>query len=1239
MRISLRPSSATTMTARTHVPMSSSWLLVLTSLASFSRAITFNSIPDASLDTSQLGRVGIAGDFSGISLYQYEGQTEQPSNTNGSEQLLARLPNGAFQSLLEADASIQTMCVFQGQVILGGNFTSLGGVQSPGIASFDPDTSKVTQIANLSGQVNSLLCDDSAGKVYVGGSFRAVDSTNAITWLASKAWASLPFAGFNGPVTSIAKAPSGNIIFGGSFTGLGNTSTPSTPDGQVINLSTATIEADQSTSAAGFSDPSNIVCQTGGVDGAGSTWLLEDSTPGAFRATFNVGFEPTKLRLYNTHQDGRGTKTWRFTAQPINGILNFTYIDPATNQNLTCTSECPLSDDPSVKFQDFHFVNTIGMNGFRIDVSAWYGNGGGLDGIQLFQNDIFAYAVNDLNEPSCANTTTPSKATTTGTWTVTPSGQSNSQYLSARLPKPVDADAASVVLYPDIKESGEYIIKLYTPGCLQDNTCLSRGQVSVSGTLSSSGVNQTMPTKVLFQTNEFEKYDQLHIGSVDASSDSFRPSITMTPVAGQSDSIPGDDFVMVAQRVGFELINSTGGLNSLFEYDPSQTSINSSDFSTSAFIKFGSTFTSNSAVASLVATNDRTFVGGNFTADNVRNIAAIDNDGQTVPLDGGLNGEVMSMYLSQDQLFVGGRFNNTQNGSTSGLANVAVYDSSSNEWTPLGAGVDGAVASIVPSTLNLSGSAAEDVITLTGDFTQLLAFGDNTAAEAKGFAVWVKSRSNWLQNLDGPIPFLAGILSTSVAVSDNETLYAGSVSSQVLRASGTVTLSEELGNFPIKIQPASTSTNSTSGSTQHASVANSTTVAGVVTGAFYEDDNGKNVTVLGGHFAASASNGSTIHNLAFIDGADSNAVTGLGTEISEDSVFLALTLQGNNVFAGGRVNGTIQGSTINGLLSYNLASMSFNAQPPALGGSNVVVSSITLRPNSGDIYVGGTFDKAGSLPCPSVCLFSTDSSQWNRPGFELDGDVNDMMWSTDTVLYAGGNLTISNSGAFLASYDASSSHWSEFPGASDLPGPVTALTPANRERNQVWATGTQPDGSTYLMKYDGSTWKSAGVELGARTQISSLQMFTVNDAHDSSDTLDSNQVLMMTGSVDIPGFGTASSAIFNGTTVQPYALTSSTDSPTGSISRVFVQHENFFTSAGNTDMPLVFVALIGLAISLGVMVLIVLAGLALDRYRKKREGYIPAPTSMFDRGSGMQRIPPHELLQSLGQGRPGAPHV
>lgn len=74
-------------------------------------------------------------------------------------------------------------------------------------------------------------------------------------------------------------------------------------------------------------------------------------------------------------------------------------------------------------------------------------------------------------------------------------------------------------------------------------------------------------------------------------------------------------------------------------------------------------------------------------------------------------------------------------------------------------------------------------------------------------------------------------------------------------------------------------------------------------------------------------------------------------------------------------------------------------------------------------------------------------------------------------------------------------------------------------------------------------------------------------------------------------------------------------------------------------MRVAFVILIGLAIALGLILLLVLAGIVLDRIRKRREGYSPAPTSMIDRGSGMSRIPPHELFESLGQGRSGAPHI
>jgi hypothetical protein len=66
-----------------------------------------------------------------------------------------------------------------------------------------------------------------------------------------------------------------------------------------------------------------------------------------------------------------------------------------------------------------------------------------------------------------------------------------------------------------------------------------------------------------------------------------------------------------------------------------------------------------------------------------------------------------------------------------------------------------------------------------------------------------------------------------------------------------------------------------------------------------------------------------------------------------------------------------------------------------------------------------------------------------------------------------------------------------------------------------------------------------------------------------------------------------------------------------------------------------FVVLIALAIALGLIFLLVIGGVLAERIRRRREGYRPAPTASFDRNNGMQRIPPEQLLGSLGQNRTG----
>ena len=361
------------------------------------QGVNYTTVPLPDLDLSSLGQVALTGDFDSISLYTYVQQSEDAFKTNGTQSLITQLPNGDFATTAAADGYIKALCPFIMQsgklagVVVGGNFTELGGIRAPGAAMYDTTTGNIIPLNGLNGTINAVLCDQDTNTVYVGGQFLGLNSTNALAWVGMSGWATLPFQGFNGPVNTIIKEASGNIIFGGSFTGLGNATTvmPEQLDQQVINIASANISSSSNSSTVGFDNPSNIVCKTNGLGGPGNSWLLEDNSPGWWRADMNFGYVPSLLRIWNTHQDGRGTQTFRFTAMPINGIMNFTYKDPDTGVDNHCDALCPLSAKQSVPYQDFRFINNVGMSAFRIDISAWYGQGAGLDGIELFQNGNF----------------------------------------------------------------------------------------------------------------------------------------------------------------------------------------------------------------------------------------------------------------------------------------------------------------------------------------------------------------------------------------------------------------------------------------------------------------------------------------------------------------------------------------------------------------------------------------------------------------------------------------------------------------------------------------------------------------------------------------------------------------------------------------------------------------------------------------------------------------------------------
>lgn len=1126
------------------------------------------AVPSPDLDLSGLGRVAIAGDFDAIALYSYQGQTASSLISNGSQSLLTRLPDGSFQNIGAADAYISAMCPFVKKdgslvgVVVAGNFTSLGGVEASGIALWDPKTLVISPLPGIDGRVNSLLCDSSSGTVYVGGSFSGANSTNAIAWVSG--WTNLPFSGFNGPVNAITKAPNGNIVFAGDFSGLGNASTPKVANDQIVNIASANIAADGSSTQDGFSDPKSIVCKNG-AGGAGNTWLLANNRPGSYRAQFGFGFTPTLLRLYNTNQDGRGTKTFRYTNPADNGIMNFTYVD-TTGQNRSCAASCPLPQGDTTA-QDFHFVNNVNMNAFRLDIYEWYGQGGGLSGIELFQDNIFAYAVPEFNEPTCnIPDVIGATATSTGGWHTSPSGQSRSEYLTIAMENGAStADMntlPSVVFKPDIRQSGNYSVSIYTPGCLGDNTCSRRGVVEVTGTMTSEG--ETIQTS-LYQTNNYDKYDQIYFGYVDLAKDSFRPTVTLTPQAAQDGPL-----VVVAQRVGFELISSNGGLNGLFEYDPNEATINT-DFASSAINSAGLGLDSDAQISSLAVIDDTLYAAGNFSAESssaINNILSVGPKNATALPNSGLNNAVMTLYRNGSTLYVGGNFTSTGDNKVQGLNGVAAFSKTSNSWTSLGAGVDGRVFSIVPLQVNISDAETLNAIAITGYFTRVNAVGEKPSFSVDGFAIWVPSRNNWLHNLDVPDAVrYDGQLITETDVPGYNPLYAGSLTSQDLGNADLMGLAGSkqlmLTSYGLQLSSNDSSSNDTSMTKRDTTSSSTEDINGVAAALFYKD-NGMNLTILGGKFSAPVKTGSARNFLIVNNTDDTQQLSGLPDSIDTSSVFLAMDTQGTTLFAGGRVTGKVNNNNINGLIVYDLQTAGIaSTQPPALSGDNVSVNAIATQPDAAKVYVGGSFSKAGSLNCESICFYDTNSAQWNSPGMGISGVVETMTWASSTKLILAGDLTVGGNKTTIVTYDSKKQVFSTFAGAENLPGPVTALGPTSSSYNEYWAAGIASNNqSVFLQKYDGSKWTAVD-GLRPSSVIRSLQVMGVTKNHDSTDLVNDDQILVVSGALVLPGTGNVSAALYNGTTFQPFILTASSSGGAGSISRMFVENPGALLSSSS----------------------------------------------------------------------------
>ncbi|KAF8972970.1 cortical protein marker for cell polarity-domain-containing protein [Flammula alnicola] len=1166
----------------------------------------FAALPQVDFD--RMGKVGLAGAFAGLDLFTNSSVSFDPTTSTllsrDADGSLTRIAStNAGGSILAGCALDNIFYLAGGFSSINGIPAANVASYTPSSGAFAAVGSN-----GPNGQVNALFCDTKGNLLWAGGSFSSPGSSIAIFDPKASSWSSAPFVGISGAqaeVTSITTNSSdASLFFAGSFlTSFGNgnavlngTNNPNVPFSAgaspfssslvPIPLENAQVDGSPSSTEAGFNSIQNILCPSGS-DGSGNTWFAaDDSSPLITVRTFSF-ISASGVRLGNTFQANHGTTGFSVTTIPDNNVRTLKYVDPTTGQNQTCTNPCPLSSDSSILYQDFLFDGPLAITGVQIKIASFSGTSGGLHILQLLSSGAFASSVAQNNTQSCF-APNPSNSTQTGTWTPKVANTNIAGTVQTVLVSDVAvgtpaSSGPTFTWIPYVSAAGNYDINLLIPGCTNFQDCASRTSVKVT-VFPGAGLAPFIQT--ISQQNTDDATSLLYSGPILPSSPDFVTTITMALADQPAGTGQNGQYELVADRVQLVLTsaNATSNGNSttngstvsglargfgFLEWPRTSTSVSPSIDGRKVFPN--TTLTSLDTLgfdvlsglggtAGLTATNlglnavahhssGAVFVGGafNFTsgpASGSSNIVAFKSGALAVIAEGGLNGEVTSLVLNGDQLFVGGAFTDTHSGSTSGkLGGIALYDVQKNTWSPVVAGVNGAVSSL---------GLINNQIQVAGNFTQVLpASGTSGGVDAAGFAVWDIKTSLWV-NSGG---FVVGKM-TFIGNGTNSQFVAGNVAaSQKFGASGFVMIQNGDSNGPQitplsvgltgAVSPATTTTlrrrthlpsasawishmkfshlfarQTTSTPQTPLSAPLPAAAPAVLAGAFYTNSSSsKELTILGGNFSFTATGSSTLSEGVAIYDPQSSTVQALaGPQIN--GTVRALLVDGNSLYVGGEF--TIVGASINGLALYDLAANAWDLnglqslQPTS--GSTVVVRSITQSTSKPTLLiVAGSFAQAGSLRCQAICSFDTSSKQWNALGNGIQGEVASVAYAGDNenILIAGGSIALSdNTAANVVQFSLDNSTWASVGLGSDIPGPISAVEVNSGNASSLFAAGKSADGSSsFLSFWNGIKWATLGSSFAAGTTVAQLTMVPLQSSHSANSIIQSDRVLMISGSL------------------------------------------------------------------------------------------------------------------------------
>ncbi|KAI0356179.1 hypothetical protein OH77DRAFT_1536521 [Trametes cingulata] len=812
------------------------------------------------------------------------------------------------------------------------------------------------------------------------------------------------------------------------------------------------------------------------------------------------------------------------------------------------------------------------------------------------------------------------------------------------------ATGPSFTWMPYVSASGQYDINLLVPGCTNFQDCALRTSVKVTvfpgggqqpwvTTISQQNTqdNATLiyrgpvvPTSPDFQTVVQMQLADNPVGSgqdgkYELVADRVQLVLTSPNVTANSNSSSSSGNSTSATERGFGFLewplgaSSTSSASSVLPTS-SVTALDSIGFDLLNALGGAASVASGSSAPSIAAvayhSSGAVFLGGRFllssgSASGASNIVVFKNGALAALPNGGLNGPVTSLVVDGDKVFVGGSFSDTAQASNSALRGIAAYSVSGNSWSALEGGVDGTVTSL---------ETAGTQVLVAGNFTKLLtSSGASSGQNAAGFAAWDVSSSSWV-NSGG---FLVGSMTfVGNGTSSTPQFVAGNVATSLrFGASGFVMLENGKDGqpqvTPLGVQFDSTATNASTSTAKtrrshhrRAGAAGwipsfnvlsvfkrqtTTTLAplpnpapapapAVLAGAFWTNSSSsKELVIIGGNFSyTSPSSGAQAQNVAIYD---DESRTPNGTVRS-------LLVRGDSLFVGGEF--TVAGIEGSGFAIYDLANQRWDSaglQPlQATSGASVTVRSITASPASDNVViVAGSFAQAGSSPCRAICSLDTTSKQWTALGNGIQGDVSAVVNAGNNALIAAGSIALADSThANVAAYSFSNSTWSSVGNGGDLPGPVTALEIDNGNMDRVFAAGRSSDGSSpFLYFWNGQSWNSVGSTLKDTTEVSQLIMVPLQNTHDGNDVIESDRVLMVSGSLSDSSFGNASSALFDGQTFTPFVVSTSESGTPGTVAALFHSFVNIdFTQRHFLATGVVI--LISIAIAAGIVFLLAL---------------------------------------------------